>query len=390
MNNDRISAPAGDTPISTWFAPAERASPSEVVEMSQFVQENPLFLAILESIDGYLMILNPQRQVLAMNRQLLSDLKIEEASCLAGERPGEILGCIHAHTGPGGCGTSKTCATCGAVISILASQTENKSITNECLATIHHGSGEDSLEFRVRATPIEAGQHEFTVLTFHDISGDKRRQALERTFFHDILNTVGGLMGWSGIMNSFDTTDPKQAALRILVLSRRLKHEIEDQRRLLEAENGTLTLAKKTIVVQEILSSIRAVFEIHDAAKNKILEVLDVDPQEQITSDDVLLERILTNMTKNALEAIQEGETVRVQFVRREDRPVFLVSNPGVIPEHVQLQLFKRSFSTKAQNGRGIGTYSMKLFGERYLGGRVGFESTPEKGTTFWIEIPSE
>jgi sensor histidine kinase regulating citrate/malate metabolism len=66
------------------------------------------------------------------------------------------------------------------------------------------------------------------------------------------------------------------------------------------------------------------------------------------------------------------------------------VSNPGLIPEQVQLQLFKRSFSTKSAKGRGIGTYSMKLFGERYLGGRVGFESTAEKGTTFWIELPIE
>jgi hypothetical protein len=29
---------------------------------------------------------------------------------------------------------------------------------------------------------------------------------------------------------------------------------------------------------------------------------------------------------------------------------------------------------TKAAKGRGIGTYSMKLFGERYLGGLVAFE----------------
>jgi sensor histidine kinase regulating citrate/malate metabolism len=50
------------------------------------------------------------------------------------------------------------------------------------------------------------------------------------------------------------------------------------------------------------------------------------------------------------------------------------------------MQLFQRSFSTKG-TGRGIGTYSMKLFGEKYLEGRVDFESTRENGTTFFIEI---
>ena len=38
--------------------------------------------------------------------------------------------------------------------------------------------------------------------------------------------------------------------------------------------------------------------------------------------------------------------------------------------------------------GRGIGTYSIRLLGERYLGGRVSFDSTPEAGTTFRIHLP--
>jgi sensor histidine kinase regulating citrate/malate metabolism len=59
-----------------------------------------------------------------------------------------------------------------------------------------------------------------------------------------------------------------------------------------------------------------------------------------------------------------------------------------VIPEKVALRIFQRSFSTKAKKGRGIGTYSMKLFGERYLGGKVGFETNEEKGTMFFIELP--
>lgn len=381
--------PIASSNVTTWFAPAARASADEVTDLSRFVQENPLFRAILDSIDGYLMILNPQRQVLAMNKQLLSDLHVEDPSCLIGDRPGEVLNCIHAAKGPGGCGTSKQCATCGAVISILASQSQGEPVTGECLATVGHaGGGEDSLEFRVRATPIKAGDHEFTVLTFHDISGDKRRQALERTFFHDIMNTVGGLLGWSALMQSIENLDPREAASRILALSRRLKSEIEEQRRLLNAENGTLELETQTVRVRDLISNLRAIFEAHDIAKNKFLVTEDVAEGEEITTDPALLERILTNMTKNAFEASCDGETVRIDFARDGGRPKFSVSNPGCMPEEVQLQMFKRSFSTKAKSGRGIGTYSMKLFGERYLGGAVSFRSTPEKGTTFWIELP--
>jgi len=64
------------------------------------------------------------------------------------------------------------------------------------------------------------------------------------------------------------------------------------------------------------------------------------------------------------------------------------VSKPGVMPEDVQLQIFQRSFSTKGQPGRGIGMCSVKLFGERYLGGRVDFASRVSDGTTFSLDLP--
>jgi len=66
------------------------------------------------------------------------------------------------------------------------------------------------------------------------------------------------------------------------------------------------------------------------------------------------------------------------------------VWNEGVIPESVKLQIFQRSFSTKANAGRGIGTYSVKLFVEKYLGGKVNFVSNPENQTSFVISLPKK
>ena len=66
----------------------------------------------------------------------------------------------------------------------------------------------------------------------------------------------------------------------------------------------------------------------------------------------------------------------------------FAVHNPEVMPPEVQLQLFQRSFSTKGEPGRGIGTYSIKLLGERYLKGKVAFTSQEPQGTTFTLTLP--
>jgi hypothetical protein len=81
---------------------------------AEAAQGDPLLKAISLCIDGVLMILNQQRQVVAVNRELLQALGIPDVGCLIGMRPGEVLRCVHAWEGPGGCGTSRACASCGA------------------------------------------------------------------------------------------------------------------------------------------------------------------------------------------------------------------------------------------------------------------------------------
>jgi signal transduction histidine kinase len=95
-------------------------------------------------------------------------------------------------------------------------------------------------------------------------------------------------------------------------------------------------------------------------------------------------------MVKNAIEATEPPGRVNVRFELRQGGGCFVVNNPGEIPENVALQIFKRSFSTKSSHGRGLGTYSMKLFGERYLGGTVDFSSSQSEGTSFFITLPAE
>ncbi len=51
--------------------------------------------------------------------------------------------------------------------------------------------------------------------------------------------------------------------------------------------------------------------------------------------------------------------------------------------------MFNRTFSTKGE-GRGIGTYSIKLLTENYLKGTVSFVSNESKGTVFSIKVRRE
>jgi signal transduction histidine kinase len=125
----------------------------------------------------------------------------------------------------------------------------------------------------------------------------------------------------------------------------------------------------------------------HETASGKKI-IIDSDSVDaQFSSDKILLQRVLINILKNALEATARGGIVTIGCALSENGIKFLVHNDGFIPRDVQLQIFQRSYSTKG-SGRGMGTYSIKLLTEKYLGGKVGFTTDEKEGTVFCAELP--
>jgi signal transduction histidine kinase len=126
----------------------------------------------------------------------------------------------------------------------------------------------------------------------------------------------------------------------------------------------------------------------HPSTLNK---TLNFSPQYEdfvLLTDISLLERVLANMITNALEASEAGERVDVSIALETDKISFSVHNNQIIPDDVRLRVFQRNFSTKGGSGRGLGTFSMKLFGEKILGGKVSFTSRSGEGTVFTISLP--
>jgi signal transduction histidine kinase len=368
----------------TAFAPAERASRAEVEASIAALGDHPLLQALLDAADVCVMVLNGQRQILVGNAALLAGLGIQGMELVEGLRPGEAFGCVQARKCPGGCGTAQECSTCGAALAILESQRTGQVVERECLMTVHRSGLDGALELRIRASQTRVGNEAFTVVGLRDISAEKRRDALERVFLHDISNTLSPLLTWAELLAARKARDAGHVAERIALLARRLRREIEDQRVLLQAENGTLEITCTPVELEAALATAMTIVEGLPEAKDRSLSIVRIDSSRSVVTDESLLVRVLVNMLKNALEATPEGGEVRVWVEDREVR----VWNAGAMESPVKLQVFKRSFSTKTGRGRGLGTFSMKLFGERYLGGVVGFTSTAEAGTMFFVRLP--
>ncbi len=374
------------TRLPTQFAPAERASTDIVVAQAErFVASAPDIRVILDAIPDIVIVLNEYRQIILANRGRLA-LFGHPIAEVVGLRPGEVLGCIHASESEGGCGTTAFCSTCGAVRAILTSQSGQADV-QECRIIVK-GSG-DALDLRVWAVPYKSGDDKLTVFTLHDIRDEKRRRVLERIFFHDVLNTATAINLSS---HAISEADPPKLADQVDLLRSlvdRLIEEIKSQRELLSAENNELNVKPIRLDPQALWDSVVEIYRGHPVAAGRFIEVAPSDERPLFASDPTLLRRVLGNMLKNTLEATEPGGTVRLGYRLREsgESIEFWVFNQAAMPNAVQLQIFQRSFSTKG-SGRGLGTYSMKLLSERYLQGKVAFDSSPAAGTTFRVIYP--
>jgi len=372
-------------PLKTYFATAVRAPQREVHRQADSLAVSLPEHTLFDAIPDLLLILNEQRQIVFANQALLKVAEISTVDQAQGFRPGEILNCIHSSEMEAGCGTSTFCRVCGAVRAILTSL-NGKDDVQDCRITQKNG---DALDLRVWSTPLVLGDERYSLLVLKDISHEKRRQMLEHVFFHDILNSAGVLQGLADILPRVPPQEVESVADEISQVCGRLIEEIKSQKELVAAENGKLDVEFSLIPTLQFLQEMVDMYRRHEVASGRYIK-LDLQACDIIlVSDRALLQRVLGNMVKNALEACQMGQTVSVGCQEKDGKVTIWVHNPGVIPKDDQLQIFQRSFSTKGP-GRGLGTYSIKLLGEVYLNGEVSFSSSEKKGTLFRIILPVE
>jgi len=371
--------------LNTQFASAERADFMEIVRQNQYFSEFGLLGQILDSVQNGVVILNQARQIIFMNKAMMTAAGLSDKAEALGLRVGEAIGCQHAFATEGGCGTTEFCRSCGAIKAILIAQTGRANV-QECRIAREAANPFDALDLRVAATPLMVEGEQLSVFSVTDIADEKRRQVLERIFFHDLRNTASVIYGAADLLHQkMGEEDPLSQMLNWA--SHKLVDEIDAQQQLLAAENGRLQLDFTTILAVPLLAQLAAMYRL--SAEEKQIQI-QVDPHADnfvMVTDEAVIGRVLGNMIKNALEACKAGETVTVGCRQENDEAHFWVHNPAYMPPHVQRQVFLRSFSTKGSQ-RGLGTYSMRLLSERYLEGHVGFTSNQKTGTTFTATYP--
>jgi signal transduction histidine kinase len=363
-----------------------RTVPEEVFSELREAERKGSLHPLLSAASSPVAILDVGRRVVFANEAFLGLAGNGDGRGPLGGRPGEVLRCAHAGDG---CGESVWCEFCGALQAITEAQRTQAPVVRECHIDSDAEERGAALDLLVRATPFALGGRAYVMLIFTDISHQKRRTALEKIFFHDILNTASSLRVYVDLLRRGIADDANRTLLRRLsTVCDTLEEEIQGQKILLSAENGTLKPQRNLIEAREMAQQLKAQAEGMEIARGRTVSLAAFSEPFTLIADDSLVKRILGNMVKNALEASPDGAEVTIGFRRDTDgRAVFTVHNPTAMEPSVQRQVFTRYFSTKGQD-RGLGTWGMKMLAEDYCGGRVWFTSDAREGTTFTLSLP--
>jgi hypothetical protein len=371
----------------TFFAPAGRESFEKILNEKELLGAQKILTELFGTLTGICAIINKERQIVFANDEFLGLIGLNSIEAVLGKRPGEVISCINSFTAPSGCGTAKECRYCGAVAAIMDSIINDKRSSRETRITSEIDGRIVSWDLNVTCAPVRLNGEKLFALSLQDISMEKKLRAIEKIFFHDLLNTAGGLNGLLTVLKmGTDPDEMKELIYQSEAASQVILEEIMSYRQLRAAEDGDIKVQLEEINTLEFLRSAISKISFHEVGQDKSVVISNDSVECTIQTDRLLLQRVLINLLKNALEATSVNGTVTVSVLSDNDKIIFKVHNKGIIPEEVRYQIFQRSFSTKDRN-RGLGTYSVRLMTENYLKGKVSFISNEADGTVFSVEI---
>ena len=276
------------------------------------------------------------------------------------------------------------------------------------------------VEARTRAIRDRAGKPVGFQGNYRDISAkkalDRQRGDFLAMLAHDVKNPLAAILGYVDLLQQ-EATSPSPSpegefVQRIRENAQTTLSLIANYLDLARVEAGAFVLQKKSLPLDTILRRVVQQYA-GVAQRHHVTITLDIiEKLPSLTADEMALERVFSNLVRNALKFTPETGHITVRAQRwaiyreaRDDRrlpPSPSIHDEGVIVEVIDtgpgialgdipflFQKYRRTTPARNQDGTGLGLFIVKTFVEAH-GGAVEVESTFGRGACFRVVLPVE
>lgn len=371
----------------SYFAPPFRSGLDELYRDVDEISCSPLISELLSMIPNLFLVLNSNRQIITVNYAFLSLMELDNTTSLLGLRFGEAINCNHCYDMPAGCGTSKYCSSCGAAISFVTALNENKNNERFCSILTTKNKVIKEYFLSVKSSRITLNNQKYLLVFINDLTEQQKRYYLERTFFGDIANLIN-VLNDNIRQISHNSAEIQVQCSNVKHIAKLINKEVEYQKAIFNPNENEYHAEDEPCSLYQIINTQKKIFEVNPISSFIKFSVIMPKEDYNIVSDSVLITRILMHMLINAFEHSPNDSCVRLWTDIDEHEITFKVWNDDYITEENAIRIFQKYFTTYNTLGRGLGTYFMKYFGEKVLGGRVDFTTSRSSGTTFSLSLP--
>jgi len=211
---------------------------------------------------------------------------------------------------------------------------------------------------------------------------------------HELRTPLNAILGFTELCRTFDAPAPMPDYLRMIEQAAgTLAGLIEDVLDLSRIELGRFALHDATVPVRGLIDEVMAIARPLVSEKDLALEArVDDAVPAHATGDQRRLRQILVNLVNNAIKFTPRGRVgVACTLGAGGDALVFEVSDTGIgIPpdQHARIfEPFTQVESAGSHGGLGLGLSISRRLVEQ-MGGRVGVDSRPGRGSRFWFTLP--
>jgi len=225
-------------------------------------------------------------------------------------------------------------------------------------------------------------------------TANRIRSEFVSTMSHELRTPLNVILGFAEMAQEHDlpAAERSRVLARVSAAGRDLLQLIEDTLALGRMEAGRDDLMLEASPLDQLWATLGHECRSLPRAAGVSLEWEGTSSDARIVTDRRKITLVVRNLVHNALKFTEEG-VVRATVSSAGDAVVIVVSDTGIGIDPAALESIFEMFrqgdgsDTRRYGGTGLGLHIVRRSVER-LGGTVGVESTPGKGSAFTIVLP--